>query len=402
MTVHSVSDVTRYIKGLFEGEAILSDILIRGEVSNFKRYPSGHCYFTLKDAGASMKCVMFNGYARNLRFTPENGMQVIAGGSVSVYERDGVYQLYVERVIPDGAGALAAAYEQLKARLSGEGLFDAERKKPLPPFPKTIGVVTSPSGAVLRDIFRVAKRRWPRVRLVLYPAAVQGEEAAAQVAAGILFFNEMYPVDVLIVGRGGGSAEDLWAFNEEIVVRAVAASRIPVISAVGHETDYTLADFAADVRAATPSQAAELAVPDREELRRHVAGLQARVENARDGWMKAKRARLAALTRQSFFREPQRFLRFFRQRLDTVEERFQRLTEKWHTAKRQRLTSAIEKMELLSPVRVLRRGYGIISTPDGDVIRSIRQVRPEENVEVMLADGRFKARVTEFRKGEMA
>ena len=329
-------------------------------------------------------------------------MQIIAAGNISVYERDGVYQLYVERVIPDGAGALAAAYEQLKARLSGEGLFDAERKKPLPPFPKTIGVVTSPSGAVLRDIFRVAKRRWPRVRLVLYPAAVQGEEAAAQVAAGILFFNEMYPVDVLIVGRGGGSAEDLWAFNEEIVVRAVAASRIPVISAVGHETDYTLADFAADVRAATPSQAAELAVPDREELRRHVAGLQARVENARDGWMKAKRARLAALTRQSFFREPQRFLRFFRQRLDTVEERFQRLTEKWHTAKRQRLTSAIEKMELLSPVRVLRRGYGIISTPDGDVIRSIRQVRPEENVEVMLADGRFKARVTEFRKGEMA
>ena len=217
-----------------------------------------------------------------------------------------------------------------------------------------------------------------------------------------MFFNEMYPVDVLIVGRGGGSAEDLWAFNEEIVVRAVAASRIPVISAVGHETDYTLADFVADVRAATPSQAAELAVPDREELRRHVAGLQARVENARDGWMKAKRARLAALTRQSFFREPQRFLRFFRQRLDTVEERFQRLTEKWHTAKRQRLTSAIEKMELLSPVRVLRRGYGIISTPDGDVIRSIRQVWPEENVEVMLADGRFKARVTEFRKGEMA
>ena len=328
-------------------------------------------------------------------------MQIIAAGNISVYERDGVYQLYVERVIPDGAGALAAAYEQLKARLSSEGLFDAERKKPLPPFPKTIGIVTSPSGAVLRDIFRVAKRRWPRVRLVLYPAAVQGEEAAAQVAAGILFFNEMYPVDVLIVGRGGGSAEDLWAFNEEIVVRAVAASRIPVISAVGHETDYTLADFVADVRAATPSQAAELAVPDGEELRRHVAGLQARVENVRDGWMKAKRTRLAALTRQSFFREPQRFLRFFRQRLDTVEERFQRLTEKWHTAKRQRLTSAIEKMELLSPVRVLRRGYGIISTPDGDVIRSIRQVRPEENVEVMLADGRFKAHVTEFRKGEM-
>ena len=400
--VHGVSDVTRFIKNMFDHEALLQNIMVRGEISNFKLYASGHGYFVLKDDKATLRCVLFRRWAEQLPFLPENGMQIIAAGNISVYERDGVYQLYVERVIPDGAGALAAAYEQLKARLSGEGLFDAERKKPLPPFPKTIGVVTSPSGAVLRDIFRVAKRRWPRVRLVLYPAAVQGEEAAAQVAAGILFFNEMYPVDVLIVGRGGGSAEDLWAFNEEIVVRAVAASRIPVISAVGHETDYTLADFAADVRAATPSQAAELAVPDREELRRHVAGLQARVENARDGWMKAKRARLAALTRQSFFREPQRFLRFFRQRLDTVEERFQRLTEKWHTANRQRLTSAIEKMELLSPVRVLRRGYGIISTPDGDVIRSIRQVRPEENVEVMLADGRFKARVTEFRKGEMA
>ena len=400
--VHGVSDVTRFIKNMFDHEALLQNIMVRGEISNFKLYASGHGYFVLKDDKATLRCVLFRRWAEQLPFLPENGMQIIAAGNISVYERDGVYQLYVERVIPDGAGALAAAYEQLKARLSSEGLFDAERKKPLPPFPKTIGVVTSPSGAVLRDIFRVAKRRWPRVRLVLYPAAVQGEEAAAQVAAGILFFNEMYSVDVLIVGRGGGSAEDLWAFNEEIVVRAVAASRIPVISAVGHETDYTLADFAADVRAATPSQAAELAVPDREELRRHVAGLQARVENARDGWMKAKRARLAALTRQSFFREPQRFLRFFRQRLDTVEERFQRLTEKWHTAKRQRLTSAIEKMELLSPVRVLRRGYGIISTPDGDVIRSIRQVRPEENVEVMLADGRFKARVTEFRKGEMA
>ena len=400
--VHGVSDVTRFLKNMFDHEALLQNIMVRGEISNFKLYASGHGYFVLKDDKATLRCVLFRRWAEQLPFLPENGMQIIAAGNISVYERDGVYQLYVERVIPDGAGALAAAYEQLKARLSAEGLFDAERKKSLPPFPKTIGIVTSPSGAVLRDIFRVAKRRWPRVRLVLYPAAVQGEEAAAQVAAGILFFNEMYPVDVLIVGRGGGSAEDLWAFNEEIVVRAVAASRIPVISAVGHETDYTLADFAADVRAATPSQAAELAVPDREEMRRHVAGLQARVENARDGWMKAKRTRLAALTRQSFFREPQRFLRFFRQRLDTVEERFQRLTEKWHTAKRQRLTSAIEKMELLSPVRVLRRGYGIISTPDGDVIRSIRQVRPEENVEVMLADGRFKARVTEFRKGEMA
>jgi len=256
MTVHSVSDVTQYIKGLFEGEEILSAILIRGELSNFKRYPSGHCYFTLKDAEASMKCVMFNGYARNLRFTPENGMQVIAGGSVSVYERDGVYQLYVNSLTPEGAGALALAFEQLKERLAAEGLFDETHKQPLPRFPRRIGIVTSSAGAVLRDIHKVTKRRWPGIQLILCPVLVQGTEAAGQIAGAVKCFNRKYPVDVLIVGRGGGSAEDLWAFNEEIVVRAIYDSKIPVISAVGHETDTTLADFVSDRRAATPSQAA--------------------------------------------------------------------------------------------------------------------------------------------------
>lgn len=397
--VHGVSDVTRLIKHMFDHETLLQNVMVRGEISNFKSYASGHCYFVLKDDKAALRCVLFRRWAEQLPFLPENGMQIIAGGSISVYERDGTYQLYVEQVVPDGAGALTAAYEQLKARLAAEGIFDAERKKPLPTFPHTIGVVTSPSGAVLRDIHRVAKRRWPRVRLALYPAAVQGAGSAEQVAAGISFFNETYPVDVLIVGRGGGSAEDLWSFNEEIVVRAIAASHIPVISAVGHETDYTLADFAADVRAATPSQAAELAVPDREELRRHVEGLRSRIEGARAGWMNVKRGRLAALTRQSFFREPQRVLRFLRQRLDTAEARFHWLTEKWRTEKRKRLDFVMDKMELLSPVRVLRRGYGMISGPEGDVIRSIRQVRQAEIVEIMLSDGRFSAQVTEIRKG---
>ena len=241
--VHGVSDVTRLIKHMFDHETLLQNVMVRGEISNFKSYASGHCYFVLKDDKAALRCVLFRRWAEQLPFLPENGMQIIAGGSISVYERDGTYQLYVEQVVPDGAGALTAAYEQLKARLAAEGIFDAERKKPLPTFPHTIGVVTSPSGAVLRDIHRVAKRRWPRVRLALYPAAVQGAGSAEQVAAGISFFNETYPVDVLIVGRGGGSAEDLWSFNEEIVVRAIAASHIPVISAVGHETDYTLADL---------------------------------------------------------------------------------------------------------------------------------------------------------------
>ena len=227
--IHNVSDVTRFIKNVLDHESLLQNVMVRGEISNFKRYPSGHCYFVLKDAQASLTCVMFRRWADNLLFSPENGMQAVAGGNISVYERDGAYQLYVETVIPDGGGALAAAYEQLKARLMDEGLFDEGRKKPLPPFPKTIGIVTSPAGAVLRDIFRVAKRRWPGIRLVLYPALVQGDDSAPQIAEGITFFNEKYPVDVLIVGRGGGSAEDLWSFNEELVVRAVAASHIPVI-----------------------------------------------------------------------------------------------------------------------------------------------------------------------------
>lgn len=397
--IHNVSDVTHFIKNVLDHESLLQNVMVRGEISNFKRYPSGHCYFVLKDAQASLRCVLFRRWADNLLFLLGNGMQVVAGGNISVYERDGVYQFYVETVIPDGGGALAAAYEQLKARLMDEGLFDEIRKKPLPPFPKTIGIVTSPAGAVLRDIFRVAKRRWPGIRLVLYPALVQGDDSAVQIAEGITFFNEKYPVDVLIVGRGGGSAEDLWSFNEEIVVRAVAASRIPVISAVGHETDYTLTDFAADVRAATPSQAAELALPDASEVLRHIENLQIRLQNFRNTWLERKREKLAVLLRQPFFQEPQRFLRTWRQRLDIVEERFRRLTKEHCAAKKQRMTFALEQLELLSPVRVLRRGYGIVSSPGGKVLRSVRQAKQGDMVEIMLADGRFSAKVTEIRKG---
>ena len=295
MTVHSVSDVTRYIKGMFEHEPILSDLLIRGEVSNYKRYPSGHAYFTLKDAGASMKCVMFNGYARNLRFAPENGMQVIAGGNISVYERDGAYQLYVSSLTPEGAGALALAFEQMRDRLAAEGLFDEGHKQPLPRFPRRIGIVTSSAGAVLRDIHNVSKRRWPGVQLILHPVLVQGAGAAEQIADAVAFFNEKYPVDVLIVGRGGGSAEDLWAFNEEVVVRAVYQSRIPVISAVGHETDTTLVDFVSDRRAATPSQAAEFAVPDVVEIERFLMGLRARLDAGRKRQIDHAGARLSTL-----------------------------------------------------------------------------------------------------------
>ena len=390
MTVHSVSDVTHYIKGLFEGEAILSDILIRGEVSNFKRYPSGHCYFTLKDAGASMKCVMFNGYARNLRFTPENGMQVIAGGSVSVYERDGAYQLYVNSLTPEGAGALALAFEQLREKLYAEGLFDEAHKQPLPRFPKQIGIVTSSAGAVLRDIHKVAKRRWPNVQLILHPVLVQGTEAAGQIAGAIHFFNEKYPVDVLIVGRGGGSAEDLWAFNEEPVVRAIYASRIPIISAVGHETDTTLADFVSDRRAATPSQAAEFAVPDAAELNQYVAGLLARLHAGRRRATEQQRSRLRALTERPWRRNPTLLLASAAQRTDRATERLHRAAKDARTDARHRLELLLKRLELLNPVQILYRGFSTVEK-DGKAVSRAKELKVGDHLKITFADGKVSA-----------
>ena len=397
MTVHSVSDVTRYIKGMFEGEAILSDLLIRGEVSNFKRYPSGHCYFTLKDAGASMKCVMFNGYARSLRFTPENGMQVIAGGSVSVYERDGAYQLYVNALTPEGAGALALAFEQLKEKLHAEGLFDEAHKQPLPRFPRRIGIVTSSAGAVLRDIHKVAKRRWPSVQLILCPVLVQGTEAAGQIAAAILFFNEKYPVDVLIVGRGGGSAEDLWAFNEEPVVRAIYASRIPVISAVGHETDTTLADFVSDRRAATPSQAAEFAVPDADELRQYADGLLLRLHAGRTRQMEQRSMRLQTLLDRPWYRNPKLLLAVPMQRTDRALERLHHAAKDGRTNARHRLELVLKRLELLNPVQILYRGFSVVEK-DGKTVTRSKELAADDLLTITFADGKVSAVVAAKEK----
>ena len=397
MTVHSVSDVTRYIKGMFEGEAILSDLLIRGEVSNFKRYPSGHCYFTLKDAGASMKCVMFNGYARSLRFTPENGMQVIAGGSVSVYERDGAYQLYVNALTPEGAGALALAFEQLKEKLHAEGLFDEAHKQPLPRFPRRIGIVTSSAGAVLRDIHKVAKRRWPSVQLILCPVLVQGTEAAGQIAAAIRFFNEKYPVDVLIVGRGGGSAEDLWAFNEEPVVRAIYASRIPVISAVGHETDTTLVDFVSDRRAATPSQAAEFAVPDADELRQYADGLLLRLHAGRTRQMEQRSMRLRTLLDRPWYRNPKLLLAAPMQRTDRALERLHHAAKDGRTNARHRLELVLKRLELLNPVQILYRGFSVVEK-DGKTVTRSKELAADDLLTITFADGKVSAVVAAKEK----
>ena len=398
-TVHSVGEVTKWIRNLIAGDPILRNIMVRGEISNFNAYRSGHAYFTLKDKDACLKCVMFSWQGKGLRFRPKDGMQVIAGGAVRVYEAGGVYQLYVETMVPEGTGDLAAAFQQIKEKLAAEGLFDADRKKPLPKFPATIGVVTSLSGAVLRDIYRVSKRRFPSVRLVLYPVQVQGETSAAEVAEGIRYFNEKFPVDVMIVGRGGGSAEDLWSFNTEEVVRAISASEIPVISAVGHETDYTLSDLAADVRAATPSQAAELAVPDARELAARISGLAARLAGARDRWMNAKRMKLLVCLRRRAMATPQRIIEGKRERLARASERLSAGAWQRFREKQQRLDVTMDRLELLNPIRMLRRGYGVVENGDGRVVRSVGETRQGDRLTVILADGRVHADVREVERG---
>lgn len=398
MTVHSVSALTQYIKSMFQAEGLLRNVSVEGELSNYKMYASGHCYFTLKDETASLKGVMFKSRARLLRFQPENGMKVVATGEVSVYERDGAYQLYVERLLPVGAGELSVAFEQLKARLAAEGLFNEDHKKPLPPFPRTIGIVTSLSGAVLRDIYRVSKRRDANVRLVLYPTLVQGEGAAAEIAAAIRFFNEKYPVDLLIVGRGGGSAEDLWAFNEEPVVRAIYDSVIPVISAVGHETDTTLSDYASDVRAATPSQAAELAVPETAAFFRRIGECEMRLQKAVKSRLYYERERVERLGGFFLKRPPQALLAERRQRLDMAAEALDRGMRRALLEKQHAFQVAAEKLEMLNPLRVIRRGYSVVEK-DGAAVRSVKELAAGDGILVRLADGSFDAVVGGLREG---
>ena len=392
MAIREVSEVNRYLKTLIGGEAALRHLMVRGELSNFKIYSSGHAYFTLKDAQSQLRCVMFRSRAQYLNFRPENGQAVVASGGIGVYEAAGAYQLYVDSLAPAGQGDLAAALAQLKARLAAEGLFDAARKQPLPAFPRTIGVVTSISGAVLRDIYHVSKRRNPAVQLALVPVQVQGEGAAEQVAAAIRFFNEHYPVDVLIVGRGGGSMEDLWAFNEECVVRAICASRIPVISAVGHETDFTLADEAADVRAATPSQAAELAVPDTHALAQGVAQLRVRLQQAALRTLEQKRMALTRLRERPVLAEPGTLLAGRQQTLDQLVLRFHQAARLRVSEKRTAYEKAAESLELLSPIHVLRRGYAVVER-DGLPVPRAKLLAKGDAVDLRFADGVAKATV---------
>lgn len=385
--VVAVGELTRYLANLISGDRALRNLAVKGEISNFKQYASGHCYFNLKDPQGIIPCVMFRSSASRLRFRPEDGMAVIAAGSVNVYVEGGRYQLYVNDMLPDGVGDLAMAFEQLKARLSQEGLFDQEHKKPLPIYPATIGIVTSPSGAVLRDIYRVSKRRFPGIRLVLKPVQVQGAWAAEQIAQAVDFFNAHYPVDVLIVGRGGGSLEDLWAFNEEVVVRAIYNSAIPVISAVGHETDFTLADFVADERVATPSQAAEMAVRDGQEIATQLLSLQTRLRNSAVQQLDIRRKGIVHLLTRPVMENPHLMLEQRMERLDNLAARLGQSGSQQLKQQVQHLTHLMDKLELMNPMNTLRRGYGMVRSNDNRVIATIQEVQAGDRIQVELQDG---------------
>ena len=385
--VFSVSQVNRLLKSLVDDDRRLANIQVRGEISNFKRYSSGHCYFTLKDAGGVLKAVMFKSAARTLRFEPQNGDTVIAVGRISVYERDGVNQLYTDLMLPEGTGALMLAFEELKQKLLQEGLFDEERKKPLPVNPKTVGIITSPSGAAVRDLITVSRRRNSGIKLLLYPVRVQGSEAPAEIAHAIEFMNKHKLADVLIVGRGGGSIEELWAFNEEITVRAIAASQIPIVSAVGHETDFTLADFAADKRAATPSQAAELVVADAGAYLNYVKELQKRCRNTILKQLAAAESSLERLQGSWALTSPQRLLEGRMQRYDFAAAQLKQAFNTLLTHKQHRCGMLAAKLDALSPLTVLARGYTVTESTDGKIITSTGDVRWGDEIITQVGDG---------------
>lgn len=390
----TVSELNEYLKMLFEYDEILRNIYIKGEISNFtNHYKTGHFYFSLKDAGGSVRAVMFRSSASKLKFKPENGMRVVVGGRVSVFPRDGQYQVYVDVMEPDGVGALYMAYEQLRAKLEKEGLFAEERKKPLPRFPKRIGIVTSPTGAAIRDMLHITGRRFPSAEIVLYPALVQGADAAASIARGIRYFNTKKSVDLLIVGRGGGSLEDLWAFNEELLVRAVADSALPVISAVGHETDFTLCDFAADLRAPTPSAAAELAVPDTEELLSSLGHMNDRISLAMNRRLARSRDRLGLLSASRMLKDPRAFIDDKRMALAMDEQALYTRMERILAAKRAEFQYKTAKVEALNPLAVVARGYSAVFDEKGILVKSVSQLAPGDGVSFALTDGRVHARV---------
>lgn len=395
----SVSEITEHIRAIVESDGALRRVYVRGELSNYKIYPSGHHYFTLKDAGASIRCVMFRADASRLRFRPENGMAVICSGRVAVYPRDGAYQLYVTAVQPEGLGDLHAAYEQLKAKLLAEGLFAQEHKKPLPAMPEKIALITSGAGAAVQDMIRILGRRWPLTKILVMPVRVQGTEAPAEIAGAIRYANRWNVADLIITGRGGGSIEDLWAFNDEAVARAIADSEIPVISAVGHEPDVTISDFVADLRAATPSNAAELAVPDQTELRQHLAAQQAILLTQMQKRLKTERQRVATLASARCLRSPVNYLNDRRMVLDYLQRRLCAAAQKLLSRDRERFVRLTAKLDAMSPLKVLGRGYSLVRS-GGNPVRSVRELAVGETVSITLADGSAQAQITQLEEAD--
>jgi exodeoxyribonuclease VII large subunit len=392
--VFTVTEINNYIKYLMQNDVLLSHLFVKGEISNYKLHTSGHAYFTLKDSDSRIKCVMFKGNASKLKFVPEDGFAVMLRGYFSIYERDGQYQLYVEDMIPEGTGSLYKAYEQLKKKLSVLGYFDEARKKKLPFMPKAVGIVTSPTGAAVRDIISIIKRRCSCTDIYLYPVQVQGAGAENEIAEGIKYFNSKGNVDVMIIGRGGGSIEELWAFNEEVVADAIFQSGIPVISAVGHETDYTISDFVADLRAATPSAAAELAVPDRQNLLGKVNQYQYLLNSSVLNCINNKKSRVEKISRDNVFRQLERRILNLNQTLDSLDKYLAYNMLNILKGNKNELDKYLGKLSILNPESALSRGYGIIMRKsDGKLLTSVLEMEPHEELYIKLKDGTARVEV---------
>ena len=396
--VLSITQINNYIKNKMDTDPLLTGVAVKGEISNYKVYPSGHHYFTLKDEGGALRCVMFKGNAVRLRFRPDNGMKVIAMGSISVFPRDGAYQLYCTAMAMDGVGDLYAAFEQLKAKLAAQGLFDPAHKKPLPKLPGIIGIVTSSAGAAVHDMLRILRKRYPLTKVLLFPVRVQGAEAPGEIAAAIRYANHYNLADLLIVGRGGGSIEDLWAFNDEQVAYAIFESRIPIISAVGHEPDVTISDFVADLRAATPSNAAELAVPDQDALRQIMDSMSAAMLTALQRQVKSGKQHLDVLKGSAALQSPLGYLNRKEKDLQLFSTRLNSAQGKQIDRCRQRYIGLTAKLDAMSPLKVLTRGYAMVQKEDGTVLKSVKQTQNGENICVTFSDGSIHATVTDGKE----
>ncbi len=398
--VFSISQINEYIRRMMDTDELLISVAVSGEISNYKMYPSGHHYFTLKDEGGALKCVMFKSSAIRLKFRPENGMKVIAVGKISVYPRDGAYQLYCSTMAMDGVGDLYAAFEQLKAKLAEKGLFDPAHKKQLPKFPQVIGLVTSSAGAAVHDMLRILRKRYPLSKVRLIPVRVQGAEAPLEIASAIAYANKHRLADLLIVGRGGGSIEDLWAFNDERVAYAIYQSEIPIISAVGHEPDVTISDFVADLRAATPSNAAELAVPDQDTLRQSLDEMNGTMLNIMQQRLSGARRQLGILSGSPALQSPDVYLAQRRKNMLALGDRLLSAQKLSISRCKQRFLSSTAKLDAMSPLKVLTRGYAMAQNEDGNVVRSVGQVTTGDRIHILLSDGKLESQVIGIKENE--